>query len=72
MIYKISHDLYAKRQALNILDRWIDCTGAIDKFSGYYDELCGIVESAVTIGSMVALHIPFVLNDDDEPVELKE
>jgi hypothetical protein len=70
MAYKKSHDLYAKRQALNILDRWIDVTGVINKFSGYYDELCGIVESAVVIGSMVALDIPFTLNDEDEPEEL--
>ena len=68
---KVSHKLYARRRALQVLDEWLDVTGVVDRFSGYYDELCGIIETAVDIGSMVALEVPFHINDDGEAVEDK-
>jgi len=66
---KVSQIEYAKRKALQVLDEWLDVTGVVDRFSGYYDELCGIIETAVDIGSMVALEVPFHINDDGEAVE---
>jgi len=68
---KQSHKLYARRKALQVLDEWVDVTGVVDRFSGYYDELCGIIETAVDIGQMVALEVPFHINDDGEAVEDK-
>jgi len=66
---KQSHRLYARRKALQVLDEWVDVTGVVDRFSGYYDELCSIIETAVDIGQMVALDVPFHINDDGEAVE---
>jgi len=71
MTMKQSHKLYARRKALQVLDEWLDVTGFVDRFSGYYDELCGIIETAVDIGQMVALDVPFHINDDGEAVEDK-
>ena len=66
---KVSHRNYARRQALNVLDEWIDVTGALERYGGYYDELCGIIETAVDIGAMTALDIPFRINEYGEAVE---
>ena len=44
----------AKRRALNILDKWLDVTGVIDKRSPYYWELQGVVEDAVHYGAQDA------------------
>lgn len=54
---------YAKRKALEIFDAWLDVTGCIDRFTGYYYELSGIIEDAVEIGSMTALDVPFEIKD---------
>jgi len=66
---KKSHQLYAKRKALQVFDEWVDVTGFVQRHSGYYDEICGIIETAVDIGSLVALEVPFHINDDGEAVE---
>ena len=68
---KVSHQLYARRRALQVFDEWLDVTGLVERYSGYYDELCSIIETAVDIGSMVALDVPFHINDDGEAVEDK-
>lgn len=47
---------YAERQALNILDEWLDVTGAISIHSGWYYELQSVIEDAVHIGIQMALH----------------
>lgn len=44
----------AERRALNILDKWIDVTGAVGKGSGYYYELQGVIEDAVKCGAQAA------------------
>lgn len=44
----------AKRRALNILDRWLDVTGAIDMNTSWYYELQSIVEDAVHCGAQGA------------------
>lgn len=48
---------YAKRRALNIFDRWNDCTGAVPKFTGYYYEIQGCIEDAVECGAQAALGV---------------
>lgn len=44
----------AKRRALNILDEWLEVTGAIDKHSSWHSEVEGVVEDAVEIGVQTA------------------
>lgn len=61
---------YAIRKALNILDEWIDVTGAITKHSGYHGELESIVEDAVRIGALVALEHNFEINENNEIIDL--
>ena len=68
---KVSQIEYAKRRALQVFDEWLDVTGLVERHSGYYDELCSLIETAVDIGSMVALEVPFHINDDGEAVEDK-
>lgn len=41
----------AVRRALNILDRWNDCTGAVHKESSWYWELQSVVTDAVHCGA---------------------
>lgn len=45
----------AERLALNELDKWNDITGFVQKHTGYYYELQGIIEDAVHIGIQMAL-----------------
>jgi hypothetical protein len=45
---------YATRQALNIFDKWIDCTGALHKGTSWYFECQGCIEDAVKIGAKIA------------------
>ena len=66
---KVSQIEYAKRKALQVFDEWVDVTGFVQRHSGYYDELCSLIETAVDIGSLVALEVPFHINDDGEAVE---
>lgn len=44
----------AERRALNILDGWVDTTGFVQKNTGYYYELQGIIEDAVKCGAQAA------------------
>ena len=44
----------AERRALNILDQWNDITGCIEKSTGYYYELQGVVKDAVHCGAQAA------------------
>jgi hypothetical protein len=44
----------ATRRALDILDDWIETTGAISRCSGYHDELEGVIEAAVHCGAQAA------------------
>lgn len=46
---------YAERQALKILDDWIECTGFLSPSDSYYQELCGIISDAVHCGVQTAL-----------------
>ena len=44
----------AQRRALNILDSWLDATGALGKSGSYYFELQGVIEDAVKCGAQAA------------------
>jgi hypothetical protein len=44
----------AVRRAMNILDVWVEVTGAVQRHAGYYYELQGIVEDAVHCGAQAA------------------
>jgi hypothetical protein len=44
----------AKRRALNLLDKWNDVAGVVEKSSGYYYELQSVVEDSVEIGAQAA------------------
>ena len=57
---------YAIRRALDVFDEWLDITGIIPRFSGYYYGMCGVIENAVDIGMLVTLNMPFELNEDGE------
>ena len=46
---------FAIRRALNLFDKWNDCTGYIPKFCGYYYEVQGLIEDAVHCGFQQAL-----------------
>jgi hypothetical protein len=41
----------AIRRAFNIFDAWIEVTGFVEKDTGYYYELQGIIEDAVHCGA---------------------
>jgi len=56
----------AKRRALNILDSWIEVTGAVVKHSGYHSELEGIVADAVECGAQMALGVFEKLDSENE------
>jgi len=45
---------FAKRRALNLFDKWNDCTSFVPKFTGYYYELQGVIEDAVECGAQMA------------------
>jgi hypothetical protein len=62
---------YAKRKALEVFDIWNDVTGCFPKFTSYYYEICGVIEDAAEIGSMVALGVEFEIHDG-KPIEKKK
>jgi hypothetical protein len=41
----------AIRRALNLFDKWNDCTGVVPKCSTYYYEMQGCIEDAVHCGA---------------------
>lgn len=47
----------AIRRALNIFDKWNDCVGLVQKHTGYYYELQGVIEDAVHCGAQQALKV---------------
>jgi len=47
----------ARRRALNILNGWIDVTGALQREASYYYELQAVIEDAVECGAQAALGI---------------
>lgn len=44
----------AIRRALNLFDKWNDCTGAITKGTSTYYEIQGCIEDAVHCGAQAA------------------
>lgn len=60
----------AKRRALNILDAWLDTTGAISEGSSWRYELEGVVEDSVHCGAQAALGVYKKL--DSEPSEAQK
>ena len=59
---------YAERQALNMFDKWNDCTGVIEKHCGYYAEAQACIIDAVHIGIQMAL-LGKVKYDEDGNVD---
>ena len=55
----------AQRRALNILDAWLNATGAISRESSWYYELQGIVEDAVECGAQAATRDFHALEGED-------
>jgi hypothetical protein len=55
---------YAIRQALNNFDNWIDATGVLPKFCGYYYEAQACIRDSVKIGIMAALDIEIKFDED--------
>ena len=45
---------YAIRQALNNFDKWNNVTGVVEKGTGYYYEIQGVIEDTVKIASKIA------------------
>jgi len=54
----------AERIALNELDKWNDVTGFVQKHTGYYYEIQGVVEDAVHIGIQMALKGEVLFDED--------
>jgi hypothetical protein len=52
---KVGEVSNAIRRALDILDKWNDCVGVVQKHTGYYYEMQGVVEDAVHCGIQGAL-----------------
>ena len=57
---------YAKRKALELFDRWNDVTGAIEKHSSWYHEICSVIEDCADIGAKVARKVDFKLEDYED------
>ncbi len=57
---------FAKRRALNLFDKWNDCTGFVPKFSGYYYELQSVIEDAVECGVQQAIGVHEPLEDEKD------
>lgn len=53
----------AKRIALQLFDEWNDTTGIFLEHSGYYYEICSVIEDAVDIGAKMASGIKINLQD---------
>ena len=62
----------AKRIALDNFDKWNDVTGVFVKDSGYYFEICGVIEDAVSIGAAFASGNDVEPPDDGVRVIVKE
>ena len=57
----------AKRRALNLFDLWNAVTGFVERNTGYYYELQGVIEDAVECGAQEALGV-WELLDAEKPV----
>lgn len=55
---------FAKRRALNLFDKWNDCTGFVPKFTGYYYEVQGLIEDAVECGAQAAVGVHEILESE--------
>lgn len=55
---------YAERQALNLLDKWLETSGIVTPHTSYYYELQGIIEDAVHIGIQMALKGKITMDDN--------
>lgn len=45
----------AERRALNMLDRWLEVAGLVEKHTGYYYELQSVIKDAVHCGIQQAV-----------------
>ena len=61
----------AKRRALNLLDSWLNVTGIVEKRSGYYAELQGVIEDALECGAQSALGV-FEALDSEKDSDLED
>jgi hypothetical protein len=60
---------YAVRKAQESFDCWNDVTGVIQKFSGYYYEALGEIETAVRIGARVTLGLKVQFDKDGQLID---
>ena len=54
----------AEREALNLLDKWNEVTGFVQKHTGYYYELQSVVEDAVHIGIQMVLFKKIIKDEE--------
>lgn len=54
----------AVRRALNIFEKWNECTGAVDEHSSCYWELQGVIEDAVHCGAQAACGVKKKLDSE--------
>lgn len=55
----------AVRRALNILDKWNDVSGVIQRETGAYYELQGVIEDAVRCGAQAACGVRETLPSEE-------
>ena len=58
----------ALRRALNKFDEWNDVTGIVEKHTGYYYEMQGVIEDALHCGIQAALEVNGPLPSEGIPV----
>ena len=56
----------AVRRALNIFDKWVECTGAIIEHSSTYYEIQGCITDAVHCGAQAAMGVQNLLGSEKE------
>jgi hypothetical protein len=56
----------AVRRALNIFDKWVECTGAITEQTSIYYEIQGCIEDAVHCGVQAAMGLNVPLDSEKE------
>jgi hypothetical protein len=54
----------AERMALNQFDNWNDVAGFVEKHTGYYYEIQGVIGDAVHIGIQMALYSKVEFDED--------
>lgn len=56
----------AVRRALNLFDKWNDCTGVVPKGTSYYYEMQSVIEDAVHCGAQAAVGVHELLESEKD------